>query len=1309
MRYRAIALATCIVWAAGCAVAKTPDVAAAQAGTVKGKAVVLVDAGKPLAVHAVGKPWQTVDGALVCGGKPNRLLANVAIGKGDFHVKARLRMADQKNSAAAFFLGKNYFGFEGARGTAYLNGHIFGGVRMLKPSTDYFQRGAWIDFEAIRTSGRIRFLINGKEVVSASSKAEFEPVGFSPFRSTMHIRHFSVEGNLRVITPAKPKGYTIPIIDLAGQKERQVVVDREAGQYLGHVTTVLLEDNKTMIAVYPKGHGRGAIVMKRSTDAGKTWSKRLPTPTSWATSKEVPTIHRVVDAKGVKRLIMFSGLYPARLAVSEDDGKTWGELKPLGDWGGIVVMGDVIALETKGHYMAMFHDDGRFFTKKPERYSPRKMIVYKTFSTDGGLTWSFPEKMFERSDVGLCEPGMVRSPDGKQIAVLFRENYRVRNSHVILSNDEGKTFTDPVELPGAMTGDRHTIRYAPDGRLVWTCRDTCLDSPTQGDWVAWVGTYDDIIKGRQGQYRIRLMDNHNRWDCAYPGMAVLPDGTFVATTYGHWTPGEKPYIVSVRFTLAEIDALAKAQSARLKRPKQITIPTIDVSGQAARRVIVDSQDGRYLGQPDTVLMADGKTILVAYPGGHGGPDTLLKRSDDGGKTWSARLPVPASFSGKHNSPTIHRVTDTKGLERLVLIVSYPVMKQSVSSDGGRTWTPLKAMFSDKARGKPGYKGHAPPKSVVRLTDGRYLAMYHDHIRERPRAIGLFQTISADGGVTWSDPAGVGTHTRYPGAHPCEPGIIRSKDGRQLLCLIRENSRQYNSLMMVSSNEGRTWSDMVELPGSLTGDRHLPRFAPDGRLVVPIRDMNKTSDTHGDFVLWVGTYEDILAGRPGQYRVRLLDNQGPPGDTGYSGLELLGDGTFVSTTYCRLAKDAQPVVVSMRFKLDEFDALVQRSQPTFTDVFCQGVANDGYPRVRIPAVCVTKKGTVLAFAEGRQGGDHSENDIIMKRSTDRGKTWSKVQIIAADGKNCLNNPLPVVLSDTGRVLLVYQVFPSDRHGRAIGKHVTLASPGLDGPGVQKCFLVQSDDDGLTWSKPRDITAMVKRPKRIESFASGPGVGIQLRRGKHTGRILVPINQSWHEGGSRRFEVYTAYSDDGGTTWKIGAAAAKGDPGEGNEVQVVELADGSVLLNSRSTGRARLRKTARSTDGGQTFSPLVDAKALIEPQCQGSILRYTDPLDGFKSRLIFSNPASQSGRRNGTIRLSTDEGKTWPVARTLYAGGYAYSCLTVLPDGTIGCLFERDGYKRITFARFSLSWLTDGKDKLKAASGNKRPAARKGKTK
>lgn len=350
------------------------------------------------------------------------------------------------------------------------------------------------------------------------------------------------------------KGYSIPLIDLAFDTARQVIVDKEPGQYLGHPTTVLLEDQKTILSVYPKGHGKGAIVMKKSTDGGLTWSDRLPVPENWATSQEVPTIHRVVDTKGVKRLIMFSGLYPIRMAYSLDDGVNWTSLKPIGDFGGIVAMASVERLKN-GNYMALFHDDGRFLRNSG---TVSKFIVYKIISTDGGLTWSQPVSIAEHPEAHLCEPGLIRSPDRKQIAVLLRENSRKMNSFVIFSDDEGETWTQPGELPGALTGDRHTGKYAPDGRLFITFRDLTHISPTKGDWVGWVGTYNDIVNGREGEYRVRLMDNKKGTDCAYPGLELLPDGTFFTTTYGHWTEGEAPYIVSVRFKLEEIDKKAAA-------------------------------------------------------------------------------------------------------------------------------------------------------------------------------------------------------------------------------------------------------------------------------------------------------------------------------------------------------------------------------------------------------------------------------------------------------------------------------------------------------------------------------------------------------------------------------------------------------------------------------------------------------------------------------------------------------------------------------------------------------------------------------
>lgn len=368
-------------------------------------------------------------------------------------------------------------------------------------------------------------------------------------------------GTTSVLAQSALTEMTIPCVDLNDQQDRQVVVDRESGQYLGHPTTCLLEDGQTMLCVYPKGHGRGGIVYKRSTDGGRTWSERLPTPDNWSTSKEVPTLHRVIGPDGTKRIIMWSGLYPARLAVSEDDGESWSPLRPIGDWGGIVVMGFVESLKTgRGHYLAMFHDDGRFFReggKKSDTFQ-----LFKTFSRDGGLSWSEPEVVDQSSEVHLCEPGVIRSPDGGTLAVLLRENARRQNSQVIFSTDEGKTWSAPRAVPLALTGDRHVAKYAPDGRLLISFRCRAPSHLTdvreyEGDWVAWVGSWEDMVGGREGEYLVRLKENTKGYDTAYPGVELLPDGTFVLTTYGHWDEGEEPYILSVRLRLPELDAMAK--------------------------------------------------------------------------------------------------------------------------------------------------------------------------------------------------------------------------------------------------------------------------------------------------------------------------------------------------------------------------------------------------------------------------------------------------------------------------------------------------------------------------------------------------------------------------------------------------------------------------------------------------------------------------------------------------------------------------------------------------------------------------------
>jgi sialidase-1 len=351
-----------------------------------------------------------------------------------------------------------------------------------------------------------------------------------------------------------------------------------------------------------------------------------------------------------------------------------------------------------------------------------------------------------------------------------------------------------------------------------------------------------------------------------------------------------------------------------------------------------------------------------------------------------------------------------------------------------------------------------------------------------------------------------------------------------------------------------------------------------------------------------------------------------------------------------------------------------AQLPLKDVFVGG--DEGYPAYRIPALIATKRGSLLAFAEARANlHDHAENRIVMKRSTDGGRSWGVLQLIHADSPNALNNPTAVVVRDSGRVLLMYQRYPNgfDEHR---------AEPGHDGPRICRTFLTHSDDDGVKWSRPIDITSQVKRPTEVTSTATGPGVGIQLVRGQHAGRILMPFNQ----GPYGKWKVYAVFSDDAGTSWHYGDTAPEGTKGFANEVQFVELNDGSVMLNARNQGGDKHRKISVSRDGGQTWSPTQNDTTLIEPVCQASLLRHPGHADPLKDVFLFSNPASQSARTNGVIRLSRDEGRSWPVARVVHSGGFGYSCLASLPDGSVVCLFERDSSKKISVVRFTLEWVT-----------------------
>ncbi len=359
-----------------------------------------------------------------------------------------------------------------------------------------------------------------------------------------------------------------------------------------------------------------------------------------------------------------------------------------------------------------------------------------------------------------------------------------------------------------------------------------------------------------------------------------------------------------------------------------------------------------------------------------------------------------------------------------------------------------------------------------------------------------------------------------------------------------------------------------------------------------------------------------------------------------------------------------------------------AEPEFHDVFTS--KSEGYTQIRIPAVLVTKAGSVLAFAEGRQKpSDQSENDIIMKRSSDGGRTWSALRVLHDDGANSLNNPTVVQERESGRIFVWYQRIPAH-----LKEHSAGTATGLDGANIYRNFILTSDDDGNTWAAPLDVTRTTKRATNATTIASGPGIGIQLTRGAHKGRLIVPFN----EGPYSFWNNYAVYSDDRGATWTFGdnvpgafvPDAKLGRRSQINEVQMVELSDGSVGLNSRQFAAAKVRKASTSKDGGATWSQVVDVPALRDPSCNASVLRYSFD-DGGSGSVLYSGPDAMI-RSNGTIHLSRDDGATWPVKRVLWPGSFAYSVLTRLPDGTIGCLFETDNYGRIVFARFTSDWLT-----------------------
>ncbi len=338
--------------------------------------------------------------------------------------------------------------------------------------------------------------------------------------------------------------------------------------------------------------------------------------------------------------------------------------------------------------------------------------------------------------------------------------------------------------------------------------------------------------------------------------------------------------------------------------------------------------------------------------------------------------------------------------------------------------------------------------------------------------------------------------------------------------------------------------------------------------------------------------------------------------------------------------------------------------------------DGYKTFRIPAIVTSAKGTVLAFAEGRKNGssDTGDIDLVVKRSEDKGKTWSTLSVIWDDGDNVCGNPAPVIDKSTGVIYLLSTWNLGTDHEPEIIKQTSKDS--------RRVFVLSSANDGKTWTAAKEITSSVKL-KDWTWYATGPCHGIQIEKGPNAGRLVIPCDHI--EAVSNKYFSHTIHSDDHGKTWALGGTTPQDQV---NECTIAELSDGKLMLNMRNYDRAqKARKVSLSNDGGTTWGSIYSDKSLPEPICQGSLFGFTNKKTG-KSRLLFLNPADENKRQNMTLRISSDNGSTWAKSKVLFPGTSAYSDLTLLPNGNIGCFYEAGStspYQGIIYQEISFSEL------------------------
>ncbi len=918
-----------------------------------GDAAFVKDA-KPVGAYLVGD-WTEKDDKLIGTGVGTTFLyADRKIGDGDFKVSAKIMLEQLNGSAAAIFFNNNTtrFGFDGGAKEFFVESPLFERVygdtiKKFVKIDGRIEAGKPFDVVVERTGETLRLKIADSEIFKADiGKKSLGLFGFRPHRAKMHVVDFSASGSL---VPLKQQE-----IDFLSEKELPSVLEmdlpaevsqrilfRQGKQLDGYnnirIPAICVTKKGTLLA-FAEGRtggdaGKLEIILRRSEDDGNTWSPIQtvwedgdnscgnPTPvcdtetgTVWlfATWNHGPD-HESAIMNGTSKFPRIP-----YVMKSDDDGKTWSnaEQQPRlrkENWGWYAT-GPCNAIQlTRGPHQGRLVIPANHSVRANDLKGPERYFSHIIYSDDHGKTWELGGIDENRTN----ESTVVELEDGS-VMQNMRSYHNLGCRAVAISRDGGGSFP----ASGMETGKPGDDAYLDKTLQTPVCQASILRYSFKKDDMP--GTV--LFAGPRGKERARLTvwssnDDGKTWDAsrlvfdgpaAYSNLVALPgDKVGLLCEIGPFTPYQT--ISFLTFPLSWIKASKEENSG---------LPVIDISGDENRQtVIAAGTPDVYQGHPTSLLMPDGKTIFVVWCINHGGNAGPMARSDDGGRTW-VRLDdkLPPGFKTHGNCPSIYRMVAADGTERLWVFSARPLMPRILSEDGGKNWKELTPLgfpcvmtFSSVVEKNPGGN-----------SDGKYIGFYHRAINEdgkgmdgekASRSLQIMQTETADAGLTWSEPRMI---CAVDGKLPCEPFAFWSPDNKEICCLLRENTHKDRSLVIFSSDNGETWSQPVDTPWGLTGDRHWGVSTKDGRLVIVFRDQALNSPTRGDFVAWVGTYDDIKNGKPGQFRVKLLHSYAKNKmDCGYPGIQLLPDGSIFALTYIKYKPDENKhSVVGVRFKLSK---------------------------------------------------------------------------------------------------------------------------------------------------------------------------------------------------------------------------------------------------------------------------------------------------------------------------------------------------------------------------------------------------------